>query len=173
MLRIGDAAVDFSLPGVDGKTYTLKDFSKKLLAVVFSCNHCPYVHAWEDRIIQIAKDYADVLDMVLINANDPEQYPEDSFDNMRKRAQEKGYPFPYLFDASQQVPRAYGATRTPEVFLFDQERKLRYHGAVDDSTDPNAVKQHYFRDAVEALLKGEDPPVAETPPVGCTIKWRR
>jgi len=173
LLRIGDAAVDFSLPGVDGKTYHLKDFSKKLLAVVFSCNHCPYVHAWEGRIIQIARDYGDVLDMVLINANDPEQYPEDSFDNMKKRAEEKGYPFPYLFDASQQVPRAYGATRTPEVFLFDEARKLRYHGAVDDNTDPSAVKQHYLREAIEALLRGEDPPVAETPPVGCTIKWRR
>ncbi len=172
MLRIGDAAVDFSLPGVDGKTYTLKDFRKKLLAVVFSCNHCPYVHAWEDRILQIARDYADQVDFVLINANDPEKYPEDSFDRMKERARDKGYPFPYLFDASQEVPRAYGATRTPEVFLFDENRRLRYHGAVDDSTDPETVRHHYLRDAIEALLAGNTPPVEETPPVGCTIKWR-
>lgn len=172
MLRIGDQAPDFSLPGVDGKTYSLKDFQKKLLAVVFSCNHCPYVHAWEDRIIQIARDYADQVDFVLINANDPTQYPEDSFEHMKTRAQEKGYPFPYLYDESQRVPRAYGASRTPEVFLFDERRTFRYHGAVDDNTDPAAVKTHYLRDAIEALLSGQEPPVTDTPPVGCTIKWR-
>ncbi len=176
MLRIGDPLPTFSLPGVDDRTYTPEDFrDAEILVVIFSCNHCPYVKAYEDRMIQIAKDYVDRgVRFVLINANDPEQYPDDSFENMKIRAREKGYPFPYLYDASQDVPRAFGAGRTPEVFVFDRERRLRYKGAIDDAwDDPQAVKRAYLREALDALLRGQEPPVTETPAVGCTIKWRR
>jgi len=103
-------------------------------AVIFSCNHCPYVKAYEDRIIELAREYQPKgIAFVLINANDPVKYPEDSFENMKKRAREKGYPFPYLWDETQEVAKAYGAERTPEVFLFDGELKLRYHGTIDDN----------------------------------------
>lgn len=165
----------FALPGTDGRTYRPEDFAEaKVFGVIFSCNHCPYVRAWEDRLIQIQRDYMDRgVRFVLISANDPAKYPDDSFPQMQRRAQEKAYPFPYLFDESQEVARAYGATRTPEIFLFDARRVLRYHGAPDDNfEDPAAVRRHYLRDALEALLSDQTPPEAETRPVGCTIKWR-
>ena len=174
-LRIGDKAIPFDLPGVDDKNHALSDYDDKpIVAVIFSCNHCPYVRAWEDRMIQIQADYADKgVQLIAINANDVKKYPADSFENMKIRAAEKGFNFPYLYDASQEVPRAYGATRTPEVFLFDADRRLRYHGAIDDNFEnPHAVRQHYLRDAIEALLAGEEPAVDWTPPVGCTIKWK-
>ncbi|NOX62295.1 MAG: thioredoxin family protein [Chloroflexi bacterium] len=174
-LRIGDKAIPFKLPGVDDKTHALSDYDDKpLLAIIFSCNHCPYVRAWEDRMVQIQADYADKgVQLIAINANDVKKYPDDSFENMKIRAAEKGFNFPYLYDESQETPRAYGATRTPEVFLFDAERRLRYHGAIDDNFEnPAAVKEPYLRDAIEALLAGKEPPVDWTPPVGCTIKWK-
>ena len=175
-LRIGDPIVDFELAATDGKRYRPGSFAEKaLLGVIFWCNHCPYVQAWEDRVLELQRRYAERgVQLVLINPNDPAQYPEDSFDNMKRRAQAKRYPSPYLFDESQSVARAYGATRTPEVFLFDQERRLRYHGQPDDNyEDPAAVRQHYLRDAIEALLAGRAPAVSETPPKGCSIKWKR
>ncbi len=174
-LAMHQQIIPFSLPGVDGRTYTESDFAQaKVLAVIFWCNHCPYVLAWEDRVIQLQREYAGRgVRFVLISSNDPEKYPEDSFPRMQERARLKAYPFPYLFDESQEVARRYGATRTPEVFLFDAARTLRYHGAPDDNfEDPQAVRQHYLRDAIEAVLAGRTPPVAQTPPRGCTIKWR-
>lgn len=174
-LKIGDNAIPFDLPGVDGKRHALADFADKdVLVVIFSCNHCPYVQAWEDRMIQIQADYAGRgVQFVAINANDAVKYPSDSFEAMVDRAREKGFNFPYLRDESQEIARAYGAQRTPEVFLFDQERRLRYHGAIDDNyEDPGAVKQHYLRAALDAVLAGHSALVAETAPVGCTIKWR-
>ncbi|MBI4051739.1 MAG: thioredoxin family protein [Elusimicrobia bacterium] len=121
VLKIGDKAPDFFLKGVDGKTYSLKNFSSaKALVVVFSCNHCPYVQAYEDRMIQIQKDYAGKgVQFILINSNEDKNYPEDSFENMVKRSNEKQYPFPYLRDASQQTAKTYGATHTPHLFVFD------------------------------------------------------
>lgn len=175
MLKFGDSAPTFSLKGVDGQIHSLDELKgKKGTAVIFSCNHCPYVKAYEDRMIQLAKEYQPKgISFVLINANDPVKYPEDSFENMQKRAREKGYPFPYLWDETQEVARAYGAERTPEAFLFDSELKLRYHGAIDDHwEDPAKVTKQYLRDAVEALLSGQEPEVEETAPVGCTIKWK-
>lgn len=174
-LRIGDPIIPFALPGVDGKTHRLEDYQdKEILVIIFSCNHCPYVQAWEDRMIQIQADYADKgVQLIAINANDDQKYPEDSFEEMIKRAQAKGFNFPYLRDETQEVARAYGAERTPEVFVFDRQRTLRYHGAIDDNYEnPEAVKQPYLRNALDALLAGKEPPVAETPPVGCTIKWK-
>lgn len=174
-LQPGDAAIDFTLPGIDGESYTLEDYrDKTAVAVIFSCNHCPYVLAWEDRLIAAQADYADRgVQFLLINANDATKKPADSFEGMQAHAAEKGFNFPYLHDESQEVAKAYGAERTPEIFLFDQKGVLRYHGAPDDNyEDPGAVQAHYLRDALDAVLEGEMPPTAQTPPQGCTIKWK-
>jgi peroxiredoxin len=175
MLNYGDQAPDFQLKGVDGRIYKLSDYKgKKAVVVIFSCNHCPYVKAYEDRMIALAREYAPKgVQFLVINSNDPTKYPEDSFDNMVKRAQEKGYPFPYLHDETQQIARAYGAQRTPEVFLFDSATKLRYHGTIDDNPqDPAKVTKRYLKDALDAVLAGREPDLKETQPVGCTIKWK-
>ena len=174
-LNIGDQSIGFKLPGVDGKDYELADFAEQTaVAVVFSCNHCPYVQAWEDRMVQIQTDYTQRgFQLMAINSNDPQKYPSDSFQAMKQRAEEKQFNFPYLFDETQAVARNYGAQKTPEVFLFDQAGTLRYHGAIDDNyDDPNAVEVEYLRDALDAVLAGENPPIAQTPPVGCTVKWK-
>ncbi len=174
-LKIGDRALPFALPGVDGKQHTLEEYAdRQALVIIFSCNHCPYVRAWEDRMVQIQADYADRgAQLVAINANDTVKYPADRMEAMIERAQEKGFNFPYLQDETQAIARAYGAERTPEVFLFDQQRILCYHGAIDDNYDnPTAVKQHYLRDALNAVLNGKSVLISETPPVGCTVKWK-
>lgn len=174
-VKIGDAAIGFELPGVDGGTYSLSGVSggRTATAVVFMCNHCPYVLAWLDRLIAIADDYAGQgVAFVGINANDPAKYAADSFDNMQKLAAEWGLPFPYLHDETQQVARAYGAERTPEIFLLDAELRLRYHGAPDDNYDDSQASLPYLRNALDAVLAGRTPPLADTPPVGCTIKWK-
>lgn len=174
-LSIGDRAPWFSLPSVDGSHVDLDSLAgSSAVAVIFSCNHCPYVMAWEERMIAIQRDYADRgLKMVAINSNDQVMYPEDSFEAMVERSANAGFNFPYLRDDSQDVPRAYGAERTPEVFLFDSELRLVYHGAIDDNyEEPDEVESSYLRDAIDAVLKGEVPKIQETPPVGCTIKWR-
>ena len=174
-LAIGDTAPPFSLPTTEGATVSLDGLDgPAAVAVVFTCNHCPYAQAWEDRINEVARDYGGRgVRLVAINANDATTHPADSFDAMVRRAREKGYVFPYAHDESQAVARAYGAERTPEVFLFDGHRRLVYHGAVDDSADPGAVKVRYVRDALDAVLAGQAPSRAETAPVGCTVKWRR
>lgn len=167
--------IPFALKGTDGKMHQPEAYAgAKVLGVIFHCNHCPYAQAWEGRLIQAQRDFAGRgVQFVLINSNDPVKYPADSFEQMQQRARDRQYPFPYLFDETQKVARQYGATRTPEIFLFDAQRVLRYHGAPDDNyEDPQAVRQPYLRDAIEALLAGTTPPVAETKPVGCTIKWK-
>jgi hypothetical protein len=132
------------------------------------------VRAWEERVIGLQREYADRgVQFLLVNSNDAQKYPGDSFEEMQKRAREQGYPFPYMVDETQDVARQYGAERTPEIFLFDEARTLRYHGAPDDNyDDPKAVGQQYFRDAIDAVLSGAAPTLADTPPRGCTIKWR-
>ena len=173
-LKGGDAAPDFSLPGVDGKTYHLRSFAEKpVLVVLFSCNHCPYVQAYEDRLIEIQRDYGDRgVQLVAINSNDDVDYPEDSFENMVKRARLKGYNFPYLRDASQQVARGYAATHTPHLFVFDRHRRLRYTGKIDDNWQrPDAVTRRYLREALEAGLRDGEPAEPTTHAIGCTIKW--
>lgn len=173
-LTLESKLVPFALKSTDGKITRSEDYPAKVLGVIFSCNHCPYAQAWEGRLIQIQRDYANRgVQFLLISSNDPTKYPDDSFENMQVRAKQRNYPFPYLFDETQGVARQYGATRTPEIFLFDDHRILRYHGAPDDNyEDPRAVRQPYLRDAIEALLAGKQPALADTKPVGCTIKWK-
>lgn len=174
-LKPGDRAISFNLPSVDGRTYGLSEYGdKEAVAVIFTCNHCPYAIGWEDRFVQAQADYAGKgVQLIAINANNAETHPGDSYEAMQERAKEKGFNFPYLRDESQETARAYGAERTPEIFLFDKDGVLQYHGAPDDNyEDPDAVENTFFRDALDAVLAGKTPPVTQTPPVGCTIKWK-
>ena len=175
-LKIGSPAPDFNLSGIDGKKYSLDSFKdKKALIVIFSCNHCPYVQAYEERIKQIQKDYQSKgVEVIAINSNEDKGYPDDSFENMKKRAAEQKFNFLYLRDEDQSVARAYDATHTPEIFLFDGNRKLAFHGKIDDNwQEPNKVKNHYLKDALDELLAGREISVPETFTIGCTIKWKR
>ncbi|MBI3997466.1 MAG: thioredoxin family protein [Armatimonadetes bacterium] len=175
-LALRERLQPFALTATDGSVVSPdRSADKAVLGIVFWCNHCPYVKAWEDRLIAVAREYAGRgVQFIMINSNDPVAYPDDSFEAMKTRAREKGYPFPYLVDETQEVARRYGATRTPEIFLFDRERTLRYHGAPDDNfEDASAVGQHYLGDAIEAVLAGRDPTPASTAPKGCTIKWKK
>ena len=167
-------APTFDLPGVDGRNHSLEEYTDaQVLVLVQSCNHCPYVLAWEGRINDLQREYAERgVRIVAINSNDAEAYPGDSFDAMVEHAREAGYVFDYLHDESQDIMRALGSERTPEAFVYDADRRLVYHGAVDDNRDDEGVTERYLRDAIEAALAGEDPPIADTPPVGCTVKWR-
>lgn len=174
-LKIDSRSPDFSLPAVDGKFYNLSSFDdKKILIVIFSCNHCPYVQAYEDRIIQIQKDFEkDNMQIVAINSNDDSKYPDDSFEEMKKRAADKKFNFPYLRDETQEVAKAYGATHTPQIFLFDANRKLKYEGKIDDNwQEPRKVKSAYLKDAITEVLNGKEVSVPETFSIGCTIKWK-
>ena len=175
-LPLGEKAPGFLLPGVDGKTYSLQSFADKpVLAILFTCNHCPYVQAYEDRLIAIQKDYADRgVQLVAINANETRNYPEDDFPTMVQRAKKKGYNFPYLRDEDQSVAEAYGAHYTPEIFVLDRERLLRYTGRIDENwQNPKAAKSHDLRNAIEALIEGRAVTQPETHAFGCTIKWAK
>ncbi len=174
-LQIGQRAPDFSLPGVDGKDHSLAQFKdKKVIVVVFTCNHCPYVQAYEDRLIAIQRDYGPRgVQLIAINPNDAAGYPEDSFDNMVKRAKQKNYNFPYLRDETQRTARAYGAEYTPEVFVFNSRLDLRYVGRIDDNwQNPDKARSHNLRDAIEAVLAHKKIENPVTHAIGCTIKWK-
>jgi len=174
-LPIGNDAVDFKLKGVDGKTYGLNSFAdKKALVVVFSCNHCPYAQAYEQRIIQLQSDYQRKgVSFVAINSNDETNYPEDSFENMIKRSKDRSFNFPYIRDESQDIARKYGAICTPHVFAFDKNRILQYKGRIDDNwKNPSEVKTRDLRNALDAILEDKTPHVQETRPFGCSIKWK-
>lgn len=175
-LKIGSNAPDFDLPAIDGKKYSLSSFEdRQALIVVFSCNHCPYVQAYEGRMKQIQEDYKSKgVAVIAINSNDDKSYPEDNFDNMKKRAGQQNFNFLYLRDNDQSVARAYDATHTPEIFLFDRERKLAFHGKIDDNwQEPEKVQNHYLRNALDELLAGKKISVPETFTIGCTIKWKK
>lgn len=175
-IGIGSYAPDFNLPGVDGRDYSLDSFKgKKVLVVIFSCNHCPYVQAYEDRLIAIQRDFASQeVALVAINANETKNYPEDDFPKMVLRAKQKGLNFPYLRDETQATADAYGAHYTPEVFLLDRERLLCYTGRIDDNwQNPAAAHSHDLRVAIEAVLAGKTVLSPETHAVGCTIKWAK
>jgi peroxiredoxin len=171
---LGTEVPQFDLPGVDGQNHSLGSYADAAaLVLVQSCNHCPYVQAWENRLSAIARDYAERgVRMVAVNSNDADNYPEDSFEEMQKRASAQGFAFDYLYDEPQAVARELAAERTPEVFVFDRDRRLVYHGAIDDSRDEEGVSQQYLRDALDAVLSGQEPAVSETPAVGCTVKWK-
>ncbi len=178
-LKIGDKAPDFRLKNVDGKMVSLADYPQvKGFIVIFSCNHCPFVKAYEDRIIDLHKKYAPKgFPVVAINSNDPEVVPEDSFDKMVERAQQKNFPFVYLFDEGQKVYPLYGAARTPHVFVLSKKANelfVEYIGTIDDNyKDASAVKEKYVENAVDALLSGKKPAVTETKAVGCSIKVKK
>lgn len=171
----GAGAPDFNLPGTDENNYSLASFKEaRLLVISFTCNHCPYAKGVEDRFIRMAKIYQPRgVAFVAISSNDAVNYPDDSFANMKKRAAEKSYPFPYLYDETQSVAKAYGAVCTPHIFVFDSGRKLIYEGRIDDNwKDESAVKSHDLKNALDAALAGKPVPNAQTNPMGCSIKWK-
>lgn len=174
MLKTGVRAPDFDLPNVDGRRVALSDFAgAKALVVVFWCNHCPYVRAYEQRFVAWADEARKHgVGIVAINSNDETSYPEDSFDHMVVRAKEQGYNFPYLRDLDQRVATAYGAQCTPHFLVFDQNFHLVYQGRFDDNKDhPEAVRERYLPDVVDALLAGRKPARDVTWAIGCSIKW--
>ncbi len=174
--ELGTPAADFSLSGGDGKIYSLASFAeKKVLIVMFICNHCPYVKAIEDRILQFQRDYAaKSVQLVGVCSNDPTDYPEDSPANLKKRWLEKDYRFPYLVDETQEVARTYGAVCTPDIYVFDATRKLAYHGQWDNHwQDPRKVTRQDLREAVDLLLAGKSVSKNQTPSMGCSIKWKK
>lgn len=177
--KVGSKATDFKLKNVDGKMVSLSDYKDaKGYIVVFTCNHCPFAKKYESRIIALDKKYKKLgYPVIAINPNDPAVEPEDSYENMQKVAKAKKYPFPYLFDETQDVAHAYGATRTPHVYLLQKEGNsnvVKYIGAIDDnSDDASAVKEKYVENAVDALLGGKPIATDFTKAIGCTIKWKK
>jgi peroxiredoxin len=171
-LSIGDAAPAFT--GLNcacsGKTVSLADFKKDVIVVAITCNHCPMAIAYEDRMIEVAKKFADKADFIAINVNLGEA---DGFDKMKERAKEKGFNFAYLFDGSQKIGRELGATKTPEFFVLNKERKVVYMGALDDNAKAAEVKEKYLEQAIEATLKGETVKTAETQARGCGVQYKK
>ena len=183
-LEIGASAPNFSLPGIDGKTYTLSSFKQAaILVIVFTCNHCPTAQAYEDRVIQLTKDYSKKgVTVIAISPNDPKSvnlnelgYTDlsDSFEEMKTRAKQKGYNFPYLYDGkTQSVSKAYGPVATPHIFIFNKDRKLSYQGRIDDMENPAKTPSNLdARNAIEALLNSKKVPIPTTKVFGCSIKW--
>lgn len=178
-MGVGDYASDFELENIDGKTVSLADYTdNKGFIVVFTCNTCPYAKMYEQRIMELDTKYASKgFPVIAINPNDVDQQPGDSMGEMKKRAKDKGYTFPYLRDDSQQVASSYGATKTPHVYVLNEEAagkyKIEFIGAIDDSPrDASDVEKTYVEDAVDALLAGDKPAVTGARAIGCTIKWK-
>lgn len=173
-MKIDDLMPSFSLKGVNDQQYNSNNLlGENGLVVIFSCNHCPYVIAYEDRMIALAKEFQPKgIPFVAINPNDEINYPQDSFENMKIRANLKNFSFPYLRDQSQEVAKAFKATHTPQLFLFNSDRKLKYMGSIDDNwEEPKMVKAQYLRDALENLIAKKEIEHSETNAVGCSIKW--
>jgi peroxiredoxin len=175
-VKVGDKApmTDAKLKNVDGKEVTIAGVTgKNGTLVIFTCNHCPFAKAWEKRIAELGNAAGkEGVGVIAINSNDPDSYAEDSYENMQKRAKAVGFEFPYAVDATSDVARAFGASRTPEAFLFDKEGKLVYHGAVDDNKDASKVAQTYLKEALDDVVAGKPVANAETKAVGCGIKFR-
>ena len=161
-----------TLPDTAGNEVT---FPEGVSVIVFTCNHCPYALAWHDRLLAVASEYADRgVRMVLINPNDADRYPRDSFDAMRERVAREGpWPAPYVHDATQEVARAYDAKTTPDVYVFDSDGALRYRGAPDADHMDDSQNAVWLREALDAVLDGRDVREPETTPVGCSVKWRQ
>jgi len=177
--QVGDKAADFKLKNIDGKWVSLGDYKDaKGFIVIFTCNHCPYAKAYEDRIVALDKKYApEGFPVIAINPNDATAYPDDSYENMQKRAKEKGFTFPYLYDEQQTVYPQFGATRTPHIFVLAKagdEMTVEYIGAIDDNyEDASKVTNKYVENAVDALLAGNKPEVTSTKAIGCSIKAKQ
>jgi peroxiredoxin len=170
-VEIGDQAPSFELPDTNGTVHSPD--GPPAAVVVFTCNHCPYALAWHGRIAQVARDYAaQGVRFLAINSNDADRYPADSYDAMKKRVAAEDWPLPYLHDATQEVARAYGAQTTPDIFVLDSDRRLRYRGAPDSDHDDPSQRAAWLRQALDAVLSGSEPQPAETRPVGCSIKWK-
>lgn len=167
-MNLGEKIINFNLLGVDDSYHNLDGISNKKIVVFFTCNHCPYVHAYENRIIKMQEDFIDTVYFIGINSNDDNKYPEDSFENMKIRSNKKKYNFLYLRDDNQEVAKLYQATHTPHFFLFGTNKTLIYKGKFDDSWDDEAsVNQNYLKDAIQ----NKNIKLADTFPVGCSIKW--
>ena len=172
----GWKAVDFDLPGVDGKRYRLADaLGERGVLVMFICNHCPYVKAVRERLVRDCRDLQQHgIGAIAIMSNDPADYPEDSFENMQRAARELGFPFPYVLDESQAVARAYGAVCTPEFLGYNADLELQYHGRLDASkTAPVADARRELYEAMIAIAATGKGPAEQTPALGCSIKWKR
>ncbi len=175
MVPLGTKAINFSLQGTNGNNYSLDSFKdKKILVIIFMCNHCPYVKATLDRMIAIQNDYSDKdVQLVGINPNDANNYPEDSFEKMKDIVKEKSIPFPYLIDETQEIARKYDAVCTPDIYMYGPERTLLYRGRIDDNwQDESKVTQKDLREALNAVLEGGQVSGDQSPSMGCTIKWR-
>lgn len=170
-LKVGDPAPAWTdLPGTDGKKHSLADHAGKPVVLVFTCNSCPIAEGYEDRIVAFANKYRGKVDVVAVNVN---TVPADRLDAMTKRAAKKKFSFPYLYDETQKIARDYGAIYTPEFFVLTSDRKVAYHGAMDDKTRADEVTETYLEAAVDAVLNGETPAKAETPARGCLIRFKR
>jgi peroxiredoxin len=176
---VGDIAQDFKLKNINGKMVSMSDYKDtKGYIVIFTCNHCPFAQAYEQRIIALHKKYSSKgYPVIAINPNDKTREPEDSYENMQKRAKEKKYPFMYLYDETQQTAKAYGAMRTPHIYIIKKTDKglvVEYIGAIDDNfEEPEKVKIKYAENALDALLMDKTVTVTNTKAIGCTIKWKQ
>lgn len=176
MAALSSPARNFFLPGVDGKEYSLDSFKeKRVLVVIFMCNHCPYVKAVLPRLIDLQNKFGDQgAQLVAINSNDAVRYPDDSFENMKKISQEKKISFPYLFDAAQEIAKAYDAVCTPDIYLYGEKRTLLYRGRIDDNWEhPEKVTKRDLEKAIETALAGKEISVEQIPSMGCSIKWKQ
>ena len=173
MVPLGTPAAGFQLPGVDGKKYSLESFSdKNILVVIFMCNHCPYVKAVLQRLIDLQTE-TEGVQLVGINSNDAKRYPDDSLGNMQKVTRGKGINFPYLFDASQETAKAYDAVCTPDIYVYGPERKLLYRGRIDDNWEhEEKVTQRNLKEALDCIVAGKEVPGEQIPAMGCSIKWK-
>jgi len=175
VLAIGAKLPHFSLPATDEMTVDTHTIKDPVLVVVFTCNHCPYAQAYEQRLKDLMEHFDEEgVQFVLVSSNDASRYPEDSFERMCVKHKEVGWPCPYAYDEDQTVARSFGALCTPHCFVFDRHRKLRYKGRVDDNWEmPDAVTEKSLRDAIDALVEGKEPPVHEANAIGCSIKWKQ
>lgn len=177
MLPLGTTAPDFSLPNIDGQAVSLDNFrNAPALLVMFICNHCPYVKHVADDLAALAKEYqAKGVAVVAISSNDVENYPDDSPQKMAEEAQQRGYTFPYLYDGSQEVAKAYGAACTPDFYVFDKDQRLAYRGQLDNSRPKSdiPITGEDLRAALDAVLAGEAPSAEQKPSLGCNIKWKQ
>ena len=175
MVPLGTAAINFKLPGVDGKEYSLQSFAAyKVLVIIFMCNHCPYVKAVIQRLIDLQKEVlGQGVRLVGINCNDAIKYPDDSFESMYRVSKVWGMNFPYLFDESQEVAKTYDAVCTPDIYVYGKEKKLLYRGRIDDNWEkPDKVAHRDLEQAIEYILEEKEVPGEQIPSMGCSIKWK-